>query len=89
MTERCSARFLPRLERLPPASAPSPVRRLEACLRWQDRLTALQQEYAAVRSLQLSGPLGEQELEEIRQIYLDAMERCRCRAAACAPPPEP
>jgi len=85
MTERCSYRFLPRLERLPPAPAPEPGYRPEEARLWQNRLADLAREYETVRADQFRSPLSQEELEQIEQIYLDAMERCRLRAAACAP----
>ena len=83
MIDQCSAKLLPRLEQIPPRH-PAPCRDFaEEWHYWKETKLTLKMELEAVEADQFLSPLSRQEREQIRDIYLNAINRCQQKMDSC------
>ncbi|MBR5558998.1 MAG: hypothetical protein IKU72_01980 [Oscillospiraceae bacterium] len=83
MIDQCSVNLLPRLQQMPPRS-PAPYRApLEEWEYWKETQTNLKLELETVQADQFLSPLSHEEREQIRTIYLNAIDRCQKRMDSC------
>ena len=83
MTDQCPVSLLPTLHRLPPQS-PAPCCALsEEWEYWKETQINLKMELEAVQADQFLSPLSREEREQIRDVYLKAIDRCQQKMDSC------